>query len=697
MKKKITFLTLVVPPAARRSALLLAALAIAVAPNLVWIWLDKTVWPWDPAWYGKHSVDLFVTLLHAPSEWWQAMMDALGRQAPGIAWAGQFFVPIGLWIGSIDTGLLLSIVCAQAVAVALTTVAVWDLSGRRRNAAATALVVMSSAPLLVGMSHYYFVEMMQTAAVAWFVLIMARAPSWSRMLTFGQLTLATWVAMLAKVSSPLFCFAPGLVALYYLVTRPRRAPVRRRLAPSVTLALAILIGVATVAWYLHNGKAVVGHVSLSSRGPVAELYGESEQILPSLGFWLSAVAANFFSPYTMAVAGLTVAGAIAAAVLTRDVGPKRLLIACAVSGVQIAAALLAFSLSPNRATRYLLPVLPYVVVLLGWAVSLLNRRIVTVAVIAAFTLQWAHVHAQALQLLPKAESGWLNPANRMRAHQRTLDALVRRTCPGPDATARASAVGVQLPWMNAPAASYAASKVAAPNRVTCEYDAVAYYESDADAAWTRLASRRLAYFIGMDGDYAVPDTAIHRTLNQLNGPILKRVETSELFRPEPGIPEDLRVRVFRRIDRVADGRALSDRGRHEEAIAELTRATALDPTDVEAWATLALAHERHGSLDKAIAAGLEARRLSPGHYYVNLGLARAHARREEWTDARARAQDAADRAPGAAEHASAIALAARSSFAAGDAEGGCTLLRRALAVKANSEIQDALATRGCAR
>jgi len=65
MKKKITFLTLVVPPAARRSALLLAALAIAVAPNLVWIWLDKTVWPWDPAWYGKHSVDLFVTLLQA--------------------------------------------------------------------------------------------------------------------------------------------------------------------------------------------------------------------------------------------------------------------------------------------------------------------------------------------------------------------------------------------------------------------------------------------------------------------------------------------------------------------------------------------------------------------------------------------------------------------------------------------------------
>ena len=69
-------------PAQRWLLLLLFA---AVLPNLVWIQLDKTVWWWDQAWYGKHSVELFFTLIYSPSEWLPAMLDAFGRQAPGIA------------------------------------------------------------------------------------------------------------------------------------------------------------------------------------------------------------------------------------------------------------------------------------------------------------------------------------------------------------------------------------------------------------------------------------------------------------------------------------------------------------------------------------------------------------------------------------------------------------------------------------
>lgn len=41
--------------------LLLAYLVpvLAISPSLVWIALDKTVWSWDRAWYGKISVELF--------------------------------------------------------------------------------------------------------------------------------------------------------------------------------------------------------------------------------------------------------------------------------------------------------------------------------------------------------------------------------------------------------------------------------------------------------------------------------------------------------------------------------------------------------------------------------------------------------------------------------------------------------------
>ena len=126
---------------------------------------------------------------------------------------------------------------------------------------------------------------------------------------------------------------------------------------------------------------------------------------------------------------------------------------------------------------------------------------------------------------------------------------------------------------------------------------------------------------------------------------------------------------------MAKGRALSDRGRHEQAIEELTKATALDPGNVEAWANLAFAYERQGNMPMAISAGSQARKLAPTHYYVNLGLARAFFQQKQWRAAVERAEDAVVQAPGASQRVEALFVAARSAFRARDATKGCTLLR----------------------
>ena len=90
-------------------------LLIYSIPNIVWIALDQRVWPWDQAWYGQVSVELFYRLIHSRSGWFQEMISAFGTKAPGTAWLGQFFVPIGQIIGSMDTGLLVSIVATQFI------------------------------------------------------------------------------------------------------------------------------------------------------------------------------------------------------------------------------------------------------------------------------------------------------------------------------------------------------------------------------------------------------------------------------------------------------------------------------------------------------------------------------------------------------------------------------------------------------
>jgi hypothetical protein len=58
--KRLTF-TIIVPdfgPAALWPWPYLVA-AILVVPSALWIWRDHTIWPWDQAWYGEVSVDLW--------------------------------------------------------------------------------------------------------------------------------------------------------------------------------------------------------------------------------------------------------------------------------------------------------------------------------------------------------------------------------------------------------------------------------------------------------------------------------------------------------------------------------------------------------------------------------------------------------------------------------------------------------------
>jgi len=94
-------------------------LLITIFPSIIWIFLDQSVFPWDQSWYGQVSVELFYRLTHSPLEWFKQMIYAFGSKAPGIAWLGQFFVPIGQLIGSIDIGLLLSIVATQFIVLLL--------------------------------------------------------------------------------------------------------------------------------------------------------------------------------------------------------------------------------------------------------------------------------------------------------------------------------------------------------------------------------------------------------------------------------------------------------------------------------------------------------------------------------------------------------------------------------------------------
>ena len=112
-------------------------------------------------------------------------------------------------------------------------------------------------------------------------------------------------------------------------------------------------------------------------------------------------------------------------------------------------------------------------------------------------------------------------------------------------------------------------------------------------AWDSMLARQTQYVVVVDpAKYSTPPQVFNQALSRENFPrVLRKLETSELFTQEPTLAEDTGILIFRRVDGVLTlfdyinrGRALSDRGLHEQAVADLQEATVLGPSNVEAWA-----------------------------------------------------------------------------------------------------------------
>ena len=158
-------------------------------PSLVWIITDRNVWGWDPALYGQVSVDLWCSLAEG-SHWRKAMLNAFAVKSPGIAWFGQFWVPLGNYIGSIETGLLLSVLMTQFATLLLISSVIRKLFPKRGALSVLGILICVSAPLFVALTHQYFVEPLQMFAVAYFYWLAARSFELNRLSITTHLLIA---------------------------------------------------------------------------------------------------------------------------------------------------------------------------------------------------------------------------------------------------------------------------------------------------------------------------------------------------------------------------------------------------------------------------------------------------------------------------------------------------------------------------
>jgi hypothetical protein len=236
---------------------------LALIPAFLWTLRDQKVWPWDQAWYGEVSVDLWYFLIHAPREWFHLMAIGMNMKPPGVVWLGQAFVPLAGAFGSIETALLLSILLTQLVVLTLIFRIALELAPLSKGAGFIAVAATAGSQIFVGLSHQYLVEPLQCLVVTWTVLIALRCIHWPRARTLLHVVAATLVGILAKASTPAYALVPTAVIVYSLFRNRNQWSIGaewHNLGSRLLAAGLVVSAGFAIVWYGVNYAAVLQHV-----------------------------------------------------------------------------------------------------------------------------------------------------------------------------------------------------------------------------------------------------------------------------------------------------------------------------------------------------------------------------------------------------------------------------------------------------
>ena len=513
--------------------LCLVALIVILIPNVLWILRDHTPWPWDQAWYGEVSVNLWFNLTHTMSNWLHTMLAGIDMKPPGIVWLGQLFVPLGPVFGSIESALLFSVLVTQALTLYLVFRIGRALAPDSYAVPALGVVFASTGQIFVGLSHQFYVEPLQALAVAWTVLVVIRCREWSvpRILLHVAGTLI--LGLLAKATTPLYCLLPFLYIGLVMMRKPwsqgwqsewRKTSMR-------VLALAVCVaGPLAVGWYAMNLKAVWRHVREASSGEIALQYGMRASAPAKLAIWLKLLYESFLSPYLAWAAAVVVLAGLAYRFARGGTRAIQFggLVAVVVSALQCALLLLVFSMNDAVDSRYMYAMYVFLATILMWTCAPVTSRAVIVIAFAICGLQFVTVHGIALGAGgTSADRGeWLGRPHQDRSRYSQMERIVAMT----SIKSGYNIVGVQEPWLNENTASFFAAKRCLDTGVRSYYTSLGYAKTNVAAAAKRVEDFHIMFYITLDErSQSVPPNFI----NVVSLPMLKHIGEDSNFQQIP--------------------------------------------------------------------------------------------------------------------------------------------------------------------
>ncbi len=520
-------------------------------PSLFWITEDHTVWPWDQAWYGEVSVDLWFWLGHSVRRWAGEMADGLNLKPPGVVWLGQLFLPLHHVLGSIEASLLFSIVVAQFILLAILLQIGRRIQSSSPLAAVAGVTLAAGSSLFVGLSHQFFVEPLQAAAVAWVFYVAIEFPRWPAPRIVIHLAIAMIVGILAKASTPLYCLLPCCYAVLQL--RRSKSPWREFRAcwkspwfRAQTL-LAVLLAAVAACWYGRHLGDVWQHVHDASNSDVALHYGSRDTWVHKMVFWSNLAWDSFLAPYICWIGIALIVGAALFIWRKRYDRPLGIETVSVLALLQIVAVLSVFSTTVTGEPRFLYPILPALAIVFMQICAFIPARLLGIVIVAS-AVQWGVVNAESFSLIKRLphQSQWLLPLN---SDGTRYDELARVVSLTSDVQERYDIVALEDPSVNANAAAFFAAKNRLQTGMRCYYTSLGYGETDVSKAMQRIRDFRTRYVITL-AEPLQPDPPDF--LNVVSLPILRQMRTDHQFVRVP-FSSRTGILVFQYQDTVPEG------------------------------------------------------------------------------------------------------------------------------------------------
>ncbi len=354
----------------------LVVIVLLLLPTFFWALFDKGIWRGDPVGYALNCMMLYKSWFSSFAVWKGCLFN--GYKAPLLFWIGQFAVALGTAFNCLNFSLLLVPLAAVAATLLVTYHAMRSLFGSYLIAL-TGCVVTAASPMFLGLATGFWIEPLQVALTAWFIYLLVVSPQKS--ISF---LLPAWVAgvaltMLVKVSSVLYIIGPLIIVAVRLWQRRTSFSVNRQTI--LPLAGAGLLLLAALVFYLHNMAALLAFARFAS---TSFLFSSDAS---KLVLWNEHLHNGLFLPFTYQAAVVIVAfGGVYAIWAGRH---NRFLGVPAVAVFQIGLFFVAWVRSANVDPRYFLPALPYFVLLVCWALSVVGSRLVSALTALIFLYHFA--------------------------------------------------------------------------------------------------------------------------------------------------------------------------------------------------------------------------------------------------------------------------------------------------------------------